>query len=122
MPSTLGPLKQWLTPTLPTDWTGITTSDCYIFLPSLLRLKKDNLPLVPPIVHHPEEELEYDSIIFPEEPWVSRENNYFYHITCDNQDNHKKSVPSHLSITEIIYTNSCLFVFDQSYDYVQCLI
>ena len=71
MPSTLHHLKPWLTPTVHTDWTGMASSDCYMFLPSLSRLKSDNLPLVPHIVRDPCEELEFNDIIKPVEPFVS---------------------------------------------------
>ena len=71
MPSTLNHLKPWLTPTLHIDWTGIANTDCYMFLPSLLRLKSDKLPIVPHIVHDPCEELEFNNIIKQIEPWVS---------------------------------------------------
>ena len=70
MPNTLQHLKPWLTPTLPIDWTGITSTDCYIFLPSLLRVKEGRLPLVPPAVHDPEEELEYNSVMVSKESKV----------------------------------------------------
>lgn len=70
MPDTLQSLKPWLTPTLPTDWTGISCSDCYIFLPSLLRVKEEGLPIVPPVVHDPSDEYVYDSVFKPDTPWV----------------------------------------------------
>ena len=71
MPKTLHPMKSWLTPTLPMDWTGVASTDCYTFLPSLVRLKSEKLPIVPTIVHDPHEELEFTSQIIPVESWVS---------------------------------------------------
>ncbi len=73
MPNTLNVMRPWLTPVISTDCTGIDSSDCYIFLPSLLRVDDiESLPVVPPVASDPESELQYTSVIVPEEKPVSQ--------------------------------------------------
>ncbi len=73
MPNTLSILRPWLTSGLPNHSMGIDSSDCYIFLPSLLRMDEtDSLPIVPPVSADPESELQYTGVIIPEEKPVSQ--------------------------------------------------
>ncbi|XP_064645229.1 uncharacterized protein LOC135498753 [Lineus longissimus] len=67
VPQTLHPLIPWLTEGLPLHWTGMDSSDCLMFIPSLQR-HQDDLPVVP-APHGLTDELPYKEIILPKETW-----------------------------------------------------
>ena len=70
VPRTLRALLPWLTPDVPTHWTGIDPGSCSIFLPSLAgEFRPDDLPVVPPS-QSAEEELVYTQKIVEPQPWV----------------------------------------------------